>query len=151
MSTFSTRALSTILIVLGLANIVLGINTGLGGLETLGWQGGATFFQITDEHLYLIRDSHTRFYGGLYIAIGAFLIVAATNTRRYRTGLYLVFGMIFAGGLARLSVLRGDVIFDADLSTSLIIELIGMPLLAIWLRRVVTSATPRGTTSALAH
>jgi Domain of unknown function (DUF4345) len=147
MSTFSARALSTILVVLGLANIFLGINTGVGGLETLGWQGDGTFFQVTDEHLYLIRDSHTRFYGGLYIAIGLFLIIAATNTRRYRTGLYLVFGMIFAGGLARLSVLRGDVILDSDLTTSLIIELIGMPLLAIWLRRVV-STTPRGITPA---
>jgi hypothetical protein len=147
MSKFSGRALSTILVVLGLANIFLGINTGLGGLETLGWQGDATFFQVTDEHLYLIRDSHTRFYGGLYIAIGAFLIIAATNTRRYRTGLNLVFAMIFAGGLARLSVLRADVILDPDLTTSLIIELIGMPLLAIWLRKVVATA-PTTTTPA---
>jgi hypothetical protein len=148
MSTFSARALSTILVVLGLANIVLGINTGLGGLETLGWQGDAAFFQVTDGHLYLIRDSHTRFYGGLYVAIGVFLIVAATNTRRYRTGLYLVFGMIFAGGLARLSVLSADVILDPDLTTSLIIELIGMPLLAIWLRKVNPTAAVRRTTPA---
>jgi hypothetical protein len=150
MSTFSARALSTILVVLGLANIFLGINTGLGGLETLGWQGDASYFQVTDEHLYLLRDSHTRFYGGLYIAIGVFLIVAATNTRRYSTGLYLVFGMIFTGGLARLSVLRADVILDPDLTTSLIIELIGMPLLTIWLRKVLTTkAVPRATPAAV--
>jgi hypothetical protein len=86
MSTFSARALSSILVALGLANIFLGINTGLGGLETLGWQGDAAFFQVTDEHLYLVRYSHTRF-----------------------------------------SVLRADVILDPDLTTSLIIELIGMP------------------------
>jgi len=145
MSTFSARALSVILVVLGLTNIFLGINTGFGGLETLGWQGDGVFFQVTDEHLYIIRDSHTRFYGGLYIAIGIFLIIAATNAPRYRTGLHLVFGMIFAGGLARLSVLRGDVIFDSDLATSLMIELIGMPLLVLWLRRVVSTAKSRPT------
>lgn len=47
-----------------------------------------------------------RFYGGLYIAVGLFLILATTDLRRYHTALNLVFAMIFTGGLARLTMLR---------------------------------------------
>ena len=141
MSITSTRLFSAVLVLLGAANIFLGINAGFGGLQTLGWQGPTQFFQVTDEHLYLVRDSHARFYGGLYIAGGLFLILAASSIRRYAPALALVFAMIFGGGLARLTAMRPDIVFGPDLATSMIVELIAMPLLALWLWRITRTQT----------
>lgn len=71
-----------------------------------------------------------------------FLIYASRDVARYRQGLYVVFAMIFAGGLARLSQLEPSVTFGSDLMVSTVIELIGIPLLALWIARTNrTSAT----------
>jgi Domain of unknown function (DUF4345) len=137
-----STAFRAIIAAIGATNVFLGLNVGLGGLRTLGWQGAGVFFEVTDEHLYLIRDSHMRFYGGLYLAVGLFLILATTDLRRYRTGLNLVFAMIFAGGLARLSALRPDVVLGADLVVSLTVELALMPVLCVWLTRMLRAADP---------
>lgn len=143
MSTTSVRAFAALVVLIGAINIFLGINVGFGGLQTLGWQGDGSFFTVTDEHLYLIRDSHIRFYGGLYIGIGLFLILSVTDLLRYRTALNLVFVLIFAGGLARLTVLRPDVIFGAELVGSLVAELVLMPVLYFWLARIAGSYAER--------
>lgn len=74
--------------------------------------------------------------------VGLFLLLAATNPGRFRVGLHLVFAMIFVGGLARLSVLRPDVVLNADLVTSVVIELVLMPLLSLWLVRMVRTTAP---------
>ena len=71
--------------------------------------------------------------------MGVFLIIAAFRVRRYAGAVYLVFAMIFAGGLARLSVLRTDVVLAPDLITSLIVELFAMPVLTFWLWRITRS------------
>lgn len=142
MSKILSAAFRAVVAVIGAANVFLGLNVGLGGLRTLGWQGAGVFYAVTDEHLFLIRDSHTRFYGGLYVAVGLFLLLAATNPGRFRVGLHLVFAMIFVGGLARLSVLRPDIVLNADLVTSVVIELVLMPLLSLWLVRMVRTTAP---------
>ena len=138
----STAFFRTIVAAIGAANVFLGLNVGLGGLRTLGWQGAGVFFEVTDEHLYLIRDSHMRFYGGLYLAVGLFLVLATTDLRRYRTALNLVFAMIFAGGLARVSAVRPDVVFGADPVVSLTVELVLMPILYVWLARMLRATDP---------
>jgi hypothetical protein len=84
MSTISSTAFRTVLVVLGAISAFVAINVALGGLDTLGWQGSTDYFQITDPHAYLIRDSHARFYGGVYLGIAAFLILAASNLHKYR-------------------------------------------------------------------
>jgi Domain of unknown function (DUF4345) len=143
----STTAFRAIIAAIGAANVFLGLNVGLGGLRTLGWQGAGVFYQVTDEHLYLIRDSHMRFYGGLYVAVGLFLILATTDLRRYRPALNLVFAMIFAGGLARLSAMRPDVVLGADLVVSLAVELVLMPVLFAWLSRMLRVTDASGAPS----
>jgi len=137
MSIIASAAFRTIIVTIGAINVFLGLNVGFGGLRTLGWQGAGVFFEVTDQYLYLIRDSHMRFYGGLYIAVGLFLILATTDLRRYRTALNLVFAMIFTGGLARLTMLRPDVFLGADLVASLTVELLLMPILYVWLSRIL--------------
>lgn len=137
MSTLSTKAFRAILVILGAINIFLGINVGFGGILTLGWQGQTKFFEITNEYAYLMQDSHIRFFGGLYLGIGLFLLLAATNLRKYQTALQLVFALIFMGGLARFTMLRPEIIFGRDILGSLLAELLLMPVLYAWLAKLV--------------
>ncbi len=95
---------------------------------------------MTDHDAYLLRDSHARFYGGVYLGIAGFLIVAATNLRKYRTALNVVFGLIFLGGVARLTQAEPGVTFGKDLGFSTVVELVGMPVLAAWLARTTRPA-----------
>ena len=139
MSNISSKTFSIILIVLGALNIFVGINVGFGGIATLGLQGQTEFFEVTDETIFLMRDSHIRYFGGLYFGIGLFLILASTNLRKYHTALNLVFAIIFIGGLARFTMMRFDIIFGPDIIGSLLVELILMPVLYFWLLKILKS------------
>lgn len=131
-----------VLMVLGAINIFLGINVGFGGISTLGWQGQTKFFEVIDEYAFLMQDSHIRFFGGLYIGMGIFLMLASTNVKKYYTALNLVLGLIFMGGLARFTMMRPDIIFGRDIIGSLLAELVLMPILFVWLLKIVKAPTP---------
>lgn len=148
--TTNEYALRTVLALLGAVSVFVAINVAFGGLETLGWQGPSRYFAVTDHDAYLLRDSHARFYGGVYLGIGAFLVLAATNLTRHRTALNLVFALIFLGGLARLT--QGDltVTFGRDLTVSSLIEIVGMPALALWLNTTARARTTRPSPAARA-
>ena len=135
----SAIALRILLIVLGVLNILIGINVGFGGILTLGLQGQTKFFEIINEHNFLVQDSHIRFFGGLFGGIGLFLILASTNLRKYQTALNLVFFVIFVGGLARFTMLRTDIVFGREIIISLLVEIILMPILFIWLSKIVAT------------
>lgn len=139
MSSLSSKIFRAIIIVLGLLNIFIGINVGFGGIATLGLQRQPEFFEVTNENIFLMRDSHIRFLGGLYGGIGLFLILAATNLNKYQTALRLIFAVIFVGGLARFTMMRFDVIFGQDILTSVLVELILMPVLYVWSSRILKS------------
>ena len=58
-----------VLAVVGAFIIFLGLNVGLGGVQTLGWQGGAAdFLTVTNAAVFDVRDSHVRFIGGIWLA-----------------------------------------------------------------------------------
>jgi hypothetical protein len=125
-----------ILVVVGAISAFVALNVALGGLDTLGWQGPTDYFGVTNPDAFDIRDSHARFYGGVYTGIAAVLILGATDISKYRQSLSFVFGLIFLGGLARLSQGHLDVMFGPDLAVSSVVELVGMPLMFWWLRRL---------------
>ena len=141
-STAGAKALRVVLVVLGAVSAFVALNVAFGGLETLGLQGPTKYFQVTDHDAYLLRDSHARFYGGVYLGMAAFLIVASTNLRKYRSALNVVFALIFAGGLARLTQLEPGVTFGKDLTISSLIELAGMPAITVWLAAATRSPHP---------
>ena len=101
--TTGTKALRGVLVVLGAVSAFVSLNVAFGGLETLGLQGPTKYFQVTDHDAFALRNSHARFYGGVYLGLAAFLIVASTNPRKYRTTLNVVFAVIFLGGVSRLT------------------------------------------------
>jgi len=141
-TTSSARALRVVLVVLGAISAFVAVNVAFGGLETLGLQGPTDYIQVTDHAAYALRDSHARYYGGVYLAVGLFLIYASTDLRRFRTTLQVVFAMIFTGGIARFSQSDLGVTFGADLMISTLIELAGMPVLTLWVRRVTRPTIP---------
>lgn len=133
MSAISSTAFRGVLLILGAISAFVAINVAFGGLATLGWQGPTDYAQVTDPHSYLIRDSHARFYGGVYLGIAAFWILAASNLHKYRVALNLTFMVVFLGGLARLTQQEPSIIFGPELLVSTVVELIGVPALILWL------------------
>ena len=146
-STTSSKLLRMALLALGAVSAFVAVNVAFGGLDTLGWQGPTDYIQVTDHDAYLLRDSHAHFYGGVYLGIAAFLIVASTNLRKYRSALNVVFAVIFLGGVARLTQLEPAVTFGQDLAVSSLIEFVGMPAMALWLAAATRSPRRAGATA----
>ncbi|MGE0502986.1 MAG: DUF4345 domain-containing protein [Rhizobiaceae bacterium] len=131
----SSKLLRVVLAFVGLAIIFLGLNVGLGGIQTLGWQGGADFITITDAGAFSIRDSHIRFIGGVWLGVGLIFLAGAVALERLHATLILLAGAIFIGGLARFSAADPAALFDAALLPSLVAELLLFPLIALWVAR----------------
>ena len=83
----------------------------------------------------LVHENHLRFLGGVWIGLGILLLVAPLRPRALQPMLYLAFALIFAGGIARLTILRTDVLLDPVVLGSLAAELVLMPVLFYWLAR----------------
>lgn len=132
--------LRMILAITGCVIVWLGLNVGLGGIQTLGWQGSADFMDVTDEGIYAIRDNHVRFIAGVWSAVGLLMIAGAFWIRQMRGLLLSLFAMIFVGGLMRLSAADFGLLLSADIAPSLIAELVLFPLLALWIYRSEANA-----------
>jgi hypothetical protein len=133
MERVSNLGLRLALILAGLFTALTGISLMLGGMLTLAWQGPAAFFTVTNQHAYLVQDSHIRFFGGLWIGVGSLFILGAVKPQRLYSTLTVIFVLIFLGGLARFSQLRPDITFGPNIVGSVAAELIGMPMLYFWL------------------
>ena len=136
--------LKSVLALVGLAIMILGLNIGLGGIPTLGWQTSETFIAVTNETVFHVQDSHIRFIGGVWFGVGAIFLLGAGLTDRLRGTMVTLSVAIAIAGLFRLSGLDGGVVFSAAILPSLALELIGFPLWAFWLLQ-----TPRP--AALSH
>ncbi|WP_109310401.1 DUF4345 family protein [Ruegeria sp. AU67] len=125
--------LNFIVVIIGVAIIFLGLNIGLGGIKTLGWQSTRDFVAITDAATFHAQDSHIRFIGGVWFGVGAVFVVGGFAMHRFRSTLITLSAMIAIAGLFRLSGMDTEVIFSAAVAPSLTFELVGFPLLAWWL------------------
>ena len=127
------KLLNLVVIIVGAAIIFLGLNVGLGGIKTLGWQSTRDFISITDPAIFHTQDSHIRFIGGIWFGVGAAFVVGGFAMRAFRPTLIILAAMIAIAGLFRLSGMDSDVIISAAIAPSIALELIGFPLLAWWL------------------
>jgi hypothetical protein len=127
--------LRAVLAIAGAAIVFLGLNVGLGGIQTLGWQGSGDFVTVTDPALFAIRDNHIRFIGGVWLAVGLLFLAGAVALDRLRTVLVALTAMIFVGGLARLSAADPALLTSAAVAPSLALELVLFPLLGFWVAR----------------
>lgn len=125
--------LNSVVVIIGAAIIFLGLNIGLGGIKTLGWQSTRDFVSITDAATFHAQDSHIRFIGGVWFGVGAVFVIGGFAMRRFRLTLIILSALIPVAGLFRLSGMNTEVIFSAAIAPSLTFELVGFPLLASWL------------------
>lgn len=127
------KLLNLVVVIVGAVIIFLGLNIGLGGIKTLGWQTTRDFVSIADAATFHAQDSHIRFIGGVWFCVGAAFLIGGFAMSRFRPTLIILSGMIAVAGLFRLSGLDSGVIFSAAIAPSMAFELIGFPLLAWWL------------------
>ncbi len=140
--TISTSAVFKTVLFLGGAFIVAtGFDSGLGGMRTLGWLGSNDFVAITDPYAFSVQDNHTKFLGGLWLGVGLSFWVGVWNPVRFGQALQMAFGLIFLGGLMRVASSNPEIVLSADIVGSWIAELVGMPILYMWHRRLVRGDT----------
>jgi hypothetical protein len=142
MNTKSSAALKVVLVAVGAYIIFIGIDFGLGGFKTLGWQGsGVTdFVQATDPARYGVQDSHFRFLGGAFGALGAWMIVGATDLRKHQRTLNALLTLIVAGGLMRLTSGDPNLLLGGEITLALLVEIVLSSVLYVWLARAVKAA-----------
>lgn len=122
--------LRIVLVITSLGIIALGLNTGLGGIQTLGLRLPSGFIEIIDPGAYAVQDSNVRFYGGFFSAAGfVILYCAVRNLGKYSGVLKAIIIMVALGGLARLSALP----FADGVTRSFILEVVYFPILYVWL------------------
>jgi len=121
------------LLLVGAAIMALGLNIGLGGIQTLGWQLPRDFITVTDPATFAIQDNHIRFIGGVWFTVGTLFAVGSVTLNRLRPTLTVLCAMIAIGGLFRLSGIGIDVVTDSNILPSFLLEILGFPLLALWL------------------
>lgn len=116
----------------GLMDIIVGPSA----WKNIGVDLGPTEFSDS------VLDSQIRFVGTVWFGYGVLLLICLKNLEKYASILQGAFLIVFLGGLARLlSILfvgmpesstgTGFIIF------ALVIELVLMPFLMIWLRKLM--------------
>lgn len=131
----STVLLRLVLAAAGGFIVFTGVNIGFGGMRSLGRLGSNQFLTVTDSTAFAVQDSHVRFVGGVWLALGLTFMAGAVRLASLRKLLLFGCGLIFLGGFARFS--SGDLgsLVSPRLIGSLGAELIGMPVLALWIWR----------------
>lgn len=128
------KPLNIVIFVIGMAIIFLGLNVGLGGIRTLGWQGTDEFVAVTNAATFAVQDNHIRFIAGVWFGVGIMFVFGGFWLDKLRPILIALSSMIAVAGLFRLSAMD-SVIFSWAIAPSMIFELVGFPLLAFWLIR----------------
>ena len=127
--------LKILLVLIGTAIMALGLNIGLGGILTLGWQISEPFLTVTNDAIYHVQDSHIRFIGGIWFCVGAVFFFGAFFSAPLRNTLAILCIAIACAGVFRFSGLEGGAVLSTDILPSLALELVLFPLLAVWLFR----------------
>lgn len=128
------KPLNIVITLIGLVIIFLGLNVGLGGIRTLGWQGIEDFIAVTNADTFAVQDNHIRFIAGVWFGVGVMFVLGGFWLDKLRLTLIALSGMIAVAGLFRLSAMDG-VILSSAIAPSMVFELGGFPLLAVWLMR----------------
>ncbi|MBL4739869.1 MAG: DUF4345 family protein [Sneathiella sp.] len=138
-SSITFLTLRVVLALIGIAIIFLGLNVGLGGIRTLGWQGPLDFLAVVDTSVFNAQDNHVRFLGGVWLGVGLLFFTSAFAFSNFKAILLALCMLIFVGGLSRFSVMEASVIFSASIAPSLFAELILFPLLGLWIARTASA------------
>ncbi len=119
----SLIGLKIVLVLVGLYSLYISIDFGVGGFETLGWQGVPPQLADPNNLRYNVQDSHFRFLAGVFGTLGVCILLAVRDLVKYRLVLQTIFSAFIVGGLLRLSANNFDVLFISELLLALIAEI----------------------------
>lgn len=126
----TNKTLNVILVLIGVVIILMGLNLGLGGIRTLGWQISPDFIAVNDPAVFQVQDNHIRFIGGIWFGVGVVFVLGGFARARLQSVLVTLCLMIGVAGLFRFSAMDLGVLMSAQVAPSLVLELIGFPMLA---------------------
>ena len=130
-----SRLLRIVLALVGLALVVLSLNTAIGGMATLGWQFPPDAVAARDLEMFARHDSNARFFAGSFAGLGLVIGAGAIWPDRLRLPVMLAFLSICLGGLARLTDPGYSPLSDMALFPSWVFEVILAPTTALWVSR----------------
>ncbi|MDE0856456.1 MAG: DUF4345 domain-containing protein [Nevskia sp.] len=124
------RLLAAVAVAVGLLHLLIGLHA-----DTL--LGARLPAQVLADP---VLDSQNRFYGTTFIGYGALIFLCAADLRRYAAVLALVAGFVALGGVARLLSIALHGMPPPPVLGLTLLELLGMPALLLWFRRVLPVA-----------
>jgi len=126
--------LRIVLCLTGAAIAVIGLNTALGGMATLGWQFPP--FGLPDSSIDVARhDSNARFFAATFTGMGIAMALAGWRLKTFAPVAIAFLLAIALGGLSRIVQPGYSPLTDMALLPSLLAEIIAAPLLAFWTYR----------------
>lgn len=133
----SLVGLKIVLVLVGFMSLYLSLDFGLGGFETLGWQGAPPLVADPNNLRYAVHDSHFRFLAGVFGTLGVSILLAVRDLAKYRLLLQTIFTAFIVGGLLRFSANNHDLLFSGELLLALIAEIGLMLGLHWWLHQAL--------------
>ncbi len=131
MKTFqwTLRAMALIPLVTGLMEVFLGLSS----LQAIGVQLPSDILAQPSV------DNNWRFLGTVWAGYAALVLYAVNDPLRHVTLLRILLGILFLSGVARAAsaVLTGWPVLP--FIVAMMFELVVMPLMALWLSRIVTT------------
>ena len=133
----SLVGLKIVLVLVGLMSLYISLDFGLGGFETLGWQGAPPQVADPNNLRYTVHDSHFRFLAGVFGTLGVSILLAVRDLAKHRLLLQIIFTAFIVGGLLRFSANNHEILFSGELVLALIAEIGLMLGLHWWLHQVL--------------
>ncbi|TDF42244.1 DUF4345 domain-containing protein [Alteromonadaceae bacterium M269] len=124
-------------VVLAVICFVPGDASAFGGLNGSAALGGGEVIFHAESLLRGFADNQYRFGFGVFFTQGLILLFFLRNIEEHATLFRFVMLALFIGGLGRLSNIMAFGVVDSQVMGPMIIELVIVPLLALWHYRIV--------------
>ncbi|MCG7532766.1 DUF4345 domain-containing protein [Psychrobium sp. MM17-31] len=136
-STFERKAFQLFTVILTIICFVPGGASAFGGMNGSAALGGAEAIFQADSILRGFADNQYRFGFGVFFAQGLVLIYFLRDISKHANLFRVVALGLFVGGLARISNVLEFGLVDSQVVGPIVIEIIVVPLLALWHSRVI--------------
>lgn len=140
-STIERRIFQLLILILAIICFVPGGASAFGGMNGSAALGGGEMIFNADSILRGFADNQYRFGFGVFFAQGLALLFFLRNIELNATVFRFVVLALFIGGLGRLSNIMEYGLVDPQVVGPTVIELIIVPLLALWHKRVIKTVS----------
>jgi len=136
-STIERRVFQLFIIILAIICFVPGGVSAFGGLNGSAALGGGEMLFSSDSILRGFADNQYRFGFGVFFAQGLALLFFLRNIQLHANVFRFVVLALFIGGIGRLTNIVEFGLVDDQVVGPTVIELVIIPLIALWHQRVI--------------